>query len=129
MKFSGTYLLAGLYIAAGIFHFINPTFYFPFIPRYIHYPYPIIYISGFIEFVLGLGVLIKNNNIRIVSLQLIIALLILFIPAHIQHIQESKQDGNNMQLTLAYIRLLIGHPLLIYWAYATLKKQKAIKNV
>ena len=69
MKFSGMYLLGSLYVCAGIFHLINPTFYFPFIPSYIHYTYPIIYISGFIEFTLGLGVLIKNTKIRIVSIQ------------------------------------------------------------
>jgi uncharacterized membrane protein len=122
MKFFGIYLLGGLYVFAGIFHFIYPPFYFAFIPSYFHYPYPIIYFSGLCEFLLGMGVLVHNNKIRKQSLQLIIAMLIVFIPAHIQHIQNCSDGNTNIQLTFAYIRLIIGHPLLIYWTYSTLKK-------
>lgn len=122
MKLLSIYLLGSLYVCAGIFHFIYPPFYFAFIPSYFHHTYPIIYISGLCEFLLGIGVLINNTKIRKQSLLLILVLLIVFIPAHIQHIQSCSDGNNNIQLTFAYIRLIIGHPLLMYWAYSTLKK-------
>ena len=116
------YLLGSLYVCAGIFHFVYPPFYFAFIPDYFHYTYPIIYISGVVEFMLGLGVLINNIKIRKTSLVLIFVLLIVFIPAHIQHIQNCIIGKDIIQLNFAYIRLIIGHPLLMYWTYSTLKK-------
>ncbi len=115
MKKAGWIVLSIFYILAGINHFRDPDFYLPLIPDYFPYHVFINYSSGIIEMILGILVLFRNT--RAIAAWGIVILLILFIPSHIYFIQL---DGCAGKLCVpgwvAWIRLLIIHPLLILWA-------------
>ncbi len=105
------------FIIAGLNHFIQPEFYFPLIPPYLPWPSLINYASGFLEIILGLAVLLPS--LRKISAWCIIILMILFIPSHVYFIQIGSciPDGLCVPVWLAWIRLLIIHPLLMLWAW------------
>ncbi len=111
------WLMGLFYMIAGVNHFINPDFYLPLIPDYLPSKNFINLSSGFFEVILGLGVLFFLTR-KIASIGIII-LLFLFIPAHIHFIQIGSciKDGLCVPEIVAWARLIIIHPLLIYWAY------------
>ena len=110
--------MAGFYILAGFNHFINPDFYLPLIPDYLGYPSTINIASGVIEIILGIGVLFEGT--RKASSILVIAMLIAFIPAHIYFMQSGNciEGGLCVSAWISWVRLLIIHPLLMYWAWS-----------
>jgi len=111
-------VLIGFYVFAGSYHFINPEFYFGLIPDYLPYPKLINYLSGFLEIVLAIGVAIPKT--RGFAVKGIIILLILFIPSHIYFIQVGScvEAAFCVAPWIAWMRLLVIHPLLIFWAWS-----------
>ena len=93
---------------AGLMHFIKPEMYFPFIPNFLP-KYALVYISGFIEFALGIMLFFKpTNKIAILGIFL---LMIAFLPLHFLDIFQSKPAiGSHL---LAIIRFPI--QLLLIW--------------
>ena len=54
-------IVLGLFlIFGGIQHFIKPDFYIPFVPEFLPFTMPIIYVSGFVEILVGVLVFIKK---------------------------------------------------------------------
>jgi len=104
-----------LYIIAGINHFVNPAFYLKIMPNYIPYHLVMIYLSGVIEIILGVLLLIKK--FQKIAGWLIILMLIVFLPVHIKMIMDTWISLNIKFLTAA-IRLPLQF-VLIYWAYKT----------
>jgi uncharacterized membrane protein len=103
-------------ILAGMVHFIKPEMYFPFIPTFLP-ALACIYLSGFVEVVLGIGVFIPK--FRHFATLGILLLMIAFLPLHILDLfKENPAIGSHQ---LAIIRLPL-HFLLIYWAYYIHKK-------
>jgi uncharacterized membrane protein len=117
MKKRSLYVQSVFYIAAGINHFVNPDFYAPLIPPYLPFHEAINFGSGLAEVLLGLGLFIPR--FRTFSAIGIIVLLVLFIPAHIFHIQVDGclEGGPCIPVWVAWVRLLIIHPLLMAWAW------------
>lgn len=115
---SSIYLLAGFYILAGINHFINPGFYYPLIPDYLPNHQLINMLSGILEVVFGIG--IAFDNTRKYASVLIMLMLIAFIPSHVYFIVLGScvEDGLCLPPIIGWLRLLIIHPILIYWAWA-----------
>ena len=74
-------LLAVFMIYAGIQHFIKPLFYTPFVPTFLPFEISIIYISGLIEIILGVSLLIPKYA-KLASTGILL-LLLLFLPIHI----------------------------------------------
>jgi uncharacterized membrane protein len=111
------YLLGIFFILAGRNHFANPEFYYPLIPDYLPYPVFINSMSGIIEILLGLGILFKKYSKM--SAWGIIVLLLIFIPSHIYFIQVGSciENGLCVPEWIAWLRLGLIHPLLLYWAY------------
>lgn len=111
-------MMAGFYILAGLNHFINPDFYTPLIPDYLGNPDLINAVSGVAEIILGAGILFDGT--RKVSSYLIIAMLIAFIPAHIYFMESGNciEGGLCVAAWVSWVRLLIIHPLLMYWAWS-----------
>lgn len=111
------YLLSGLFFIAGINHFVHPNFYLPLIPEYLGYPEFINYSSGVAEVLLSIVLLF--TCLRKVSAYLIIALLIAFIPSHLYFITIGSciPDGLCVPSWVAWMRLLIIHPLFIVWTW------------
>jgi uncharacterized membrane protein len=122
MKRWSIVLLGIFYLFAGANHFWHPDFYYPLIPDYLPQPLLINYASGVLEILLGTGVL--YNNTRKYACYGIIALLLLFIPSHVWFIQKGgcMSESFCVPVWVAWVRLLLVHPLLMYWAYAAKKK-------
>ncbi|WP_291788246.1 hypothetical protein [Cecembia sp.] len=117
-----TYALGLFFIIAGINHFIQPGFYYPLIPDYLPWPKFINLASGVLEIFLGLGILLPSS--RKVSAAGILVLMVLFIPSHVYFIQIGScvEDGLCVPEWLAWVRLVLVHPLLILWALYVSKR-------
>src|SRR5471030_1753516 len=81
MKTFSKVLLALFLVGAGTLHFIRPDFYLKIMPLYLPWPLELVYLSGFIELVLGLLLLVPRCS-RWAAWG-IIALLIAVFPANI----------------------------------------------
>jgi uncharacterized membrane protein len=107
------YLMALIYVVAGLNHFRSPKLYERIIPPYFPNPKLLNMISGFAEVVLGIALLIPvSSNYAACG---IIALLIAVFPTHIYMYQNDKAG-----MRLPKLILLLRMPLqlgLIYWAY------------
>ncbi|MGF1638497.1 MAG: hypothetical protein ACFCUU_15580 [Cyclobacteriaceae bacterium] len=111
------YFMSGFYVIAGINHFVNPQFYYPLIPDYLPYHSLLNILSGFAEIILGLLLLLVTT--RKLASYGIIAMLILFIPAHIHLIDMGGciDLGLCVPLWVAWVRLVPLQLLLMYWAW------------
>lgn len=110
--------MSGFYLFAGFNHFANPSFYEPIIPPYLaNWSGLINTTSGLAEMALG-ALLIPLSTRRYASWAIIL-MLIAFIPAHIYFIQKGAFQLGSFTVTpiVAWLRLLIIHPLLILWAW------------
>ena len=117
INYLGLVLLAGFYVLAGINHFRDPEFYYPLIPPYLPNHGLINIAAGIIEIALGFGLLFHSS--RKISAFMIILMLIAFIPAHIHLIQIGgcAETGLCVPEWVAWVRLLLIHPLLILWVW------------
>lgn len=75
-------ILALFMIYGGMQHFVKPDFYIPFVPSFLPYTMAIIYVSGIIEIVLGIALLLNKKYAKLGALG-VLALMILFLPIHI----------------------------------------------
>ncbi|MCA0131852.1 DoxX family protein [Winogradskyella alexanderae] len=114
-------ILVLFYLVAGINHFINPDFYLGLIPEYLPYHVLINFISGILEITFAIGVTIPQT--RLLAVKSIVVLLILFIPSHIYFIKIGSciESGLCVSPWIAWVRLVLIHPLLIYWAWVVRK--------
>jgi len=112
------WVLISFYLFAGLNHFINPEFYFGLIPDYLPAPQWINYLAGFAEVALALAVIFQAS--RKLAIKGIIVMLIAFIPSHVYFIQIGScvEDTLCVAPWMAWLRLLVVHPLLIWWAWA-----------
>jgi uncharacterized membrane protein len=118
MKIVLLYLMAVVYIAAGIYHFANPKLYMKIMPTYLPWHLQLVYISGVIE--IALGILLIPEGTRSIAAWLIIALLIAIFPANIQMAITFWQK-NSSALWMAIARLPL-QGVLIWWAWIFTKK-------
>lgn len=110
-------VLIVFYAFAGTYHFINPEFYYGLIPDYMPIPKFINYLAGATEIILAVGVGIQS--LRPLAIKGIILMLIAFIPSHVYFIQVGSciSDSICVDPWIAWLRLLLIHPLLILWAW------------
>ena len=115
------------YIVAGVNHFINPDFYLPLIPDYFMFPETINYLSGSIEIILGLMLLLDVT--RKAGAYLIVLMLLTFVPSHVYFISIGScvEGGLCVPEWLGWVRLLVIHPLLIWWALSIRNYIKFVK--
>ncbi|CAN5539791.1 DoxX family protein [soil metagenome] len=118
MKTISLYLMAALYVAAGIYHFVNPAMYVSIMPPWLPYHKALVAISGVCEVALGLLLIFPAT--RRFAAWGIIALLVAVFPANIQMLLNFIHDKNPMTW-VAIVRLPI-QLLLIWWAYGFAKK-------
>lgn len=106
------------YIFAGYNHFANPAFYYPIIPPYLsQWSHTLNIFSGIIE--IALALLLIHHVTRKAAAWGIFIMLIAFIPSHIYFIQKGNFQLGSMAITplIAWIRLLVVHPILLLWAW------------
>lgn len=107
------YLMALLYIAAGINHFRNPKIYLKIVPPYLPNPKLLNLLSGFAEIILGIGLCI--SFVSKFSAWGIIALLVAIFPANLYMLQN-KKAALGLPKWIRLIRLPL-QLALIYWAF------------
>lgn len=123
------YLFVIFYLFAGVNHFIQPNLYLPLIPDYLDvYKHAINIIAGVVEILVAVLMLLKST-VKLAG-YLTIAMLVAFIPSHIYFIQKGNLLIGSFTITplIAWIRLLIIHPLLIYWAWWLAKKSTSTEK-
>jgi uncharacterized membrane protein len=105
-------VLALFLIYGGVQHFLKPAFYEPFVPAFLPAKAFIVYLSGFVEIVLGILLLIpKYTKVAATG---VLWLMIIFLPVHIWDlISETPAIGSH---NAAMIRLPFQF-LFIAWAY------------
>ncbi|OAQ40728.1 DoxX family protein [Pedobacter psychrophilus] len=107
-----------VYLIAGINHFVMPQFYMKIMPPYLPFPLTLIYLSGVLEIISGILLII--NKTRKVGAWLIIGLLIAVFPANIQ-MSIDQYQFLRLMFYLSILRLPFQF-LLIYWAYLFTKQ-------
>lgn len=109
----GRFVFGFAFIIAGLYHFINPEFYYPMFPPYFTWIEGFNILAGVAEIMFGGGLLFNATRER--ASYGIIGLMILFIPIHVYMIQAGGCLSEAVCLPLwgAWVRLVIIHPILI----------------
>src|SRR4051812_49819032 len=107
------WLMAILYVAAGVNHFVRPDFYVKIMPPYLPWHLELVYASGVAEIVLGLLVLLRKW--RSPAAWGLIALLIAVFPANI-HMALHGELYPDLPPLLLWARLPLQF-VLMAWAY------------
>ncbi len=107
-------LMGVFFTVAGVNHFVMPSFYLPLIPDYLPFPTAINAVSGLVEILIGIGFF--SQSYRKQSGWAMCVLMILFIPSHIHFIVIGSciTEGLCVPEWVAWVRLLVIHPILIY---------------
>lgn len=107
------YVMALLYVLAGMNHFRNPKMYVKIIPDYLPNKKLINLLSGLLEIILGISLCIPAvSNFAAWG---IIVMLILFYMTHFFMIQN-KDASFGLPKWILWLRLLLQIGLM-YWAY------------
>jgi len=110
----GLYIMAGIYILAGMMHFIRPKIYLRIMPRYLPNPKALVFMSGVAEILLGIGLLFSST--KVIALYGIIAMLTVFLLVHWYMLTNKKAS-----MGLPRWALILRIPLqfgLMFWAYS-----------
>lgn len=113
IKTVSRFLFGGLFIAAGINHFVNPDFYLNIMPPYLPWHTLLVYISGVAE--VGLGALLLFKRWQVPAGWGLIALLIAVFPANL-HMALHHELYPRIAPALLWLRLPL-QGVLIAWAY------------
>lgn len=110
------YVIAVLFVLAGIMHFIKPGMYVRIMPDYIPKHQLMVYISGVAEILGGLGLLISQT--KSLAAWGIILLLVVFLTVHVDMPIEAYKNrgGTSFYFIATLIRLPLQF-LLIWWVY------------
>jgi len=115
---AGRIAMSAMLVFTAIGHFVYTKGMSLMLPVYIPYRIPIIYITGILEVVLTIGLLVPD--VRILSGWVLIVFLILILPANIYaavrglDYQTAKFDGNGLNYLYLRIPMQI---LFIFWTY------------
>jgi uncharacterized membrane protein len=107
------YLMAVLYMAAGMNHFWHPQMYLRIMPPWLPAPKFLVDLTGIMEVVFGLLLLFPKT--QVFAAWGIIALLVLVFPANVQ-MTINYAKHHHPQLWITIVRLPLQF-LLMWWAY------------
>jgi uncharacterized membrane protein len=105
------------YVLSGVNHFVNPDFYLSMIPPYLP-SHPVLnLLAGVVE--ITFGALLLNRRMRVWAALGIMAMLTAFVPVHVYFIEIGGciEGGLCVPPWLAWVRLLVVHPMLMFWAW------------
>lgn len=108
------YIVALIFVAAGVNHFISPAFYYKMMPEGLPYPLYLVYISGGFEIVFGIGFCFRQYQ-QFFAYG-IIALLLAVYPANI-FMAQNHELWPNIPLWFHWVRLPLQFVLiaLVWW--------------
>ena len=108
-------LLALLFVAAGVNHFVSPAPYIAIVPPFLRWPEALVYLSGIAEIAGGLGILWPRTR-RLAGWGLIVLLVAVF-PANIYAAFAGMEVGGRaVPAWMLWVRLPL-QALLIAWVY------------
>ena len=108
-------LLAGIFVFAGVMHFIIPASYVGIMPPWLPWHRELVYLSGVLEIAGGVGLLIPRTR-RAAGMGLIL-LLIAVWPANLQMLLNARAtDEAPWYQALLWLRLPL-QILLIIWVW------------
>ncbi len=110
------YLMAALYIIAGVMHFIKPKMYLRIMPRYLPQPKLLVSLSGIAEILLGIGICIPLC--KTLAIYGIIAMLVVFLLVHF-YMLSSEKAGAGIPKWILILRIPLQF-VLMYWAWSYL---------
>ena len=109
------FLLSVFFVFAGVMHFVVPRSYAAIMPPWVPFPTSMVYLSGTLEILGGLGVLVPSSR-RIAGASLI-ALLVAVFPGNVQMLTNAMADrASPLYIALLFLRLPL-QPLMIVWVY------------
>ena len=106
------YVLAALFVGAGLLHFLKPTFYLRIMPPALPAPRLLVALSGAAEVVGGLGLLLPAT--RRAAAWGLLALLLAVFPANVYMLQIHAQL--HIPAWALWARLPL-QPLLMWWVW------------
>jgi uncharacterized membrane protein len=110
------WVMAILYIAAGINHFVHPQFYLQIVPPYLPAHEAVVYLSGVAES--GLGVALLVPRLSRLAAWGVVALLIAIYPANLyMWTGHVAVDGKQLPALFHVVRLVV-QLVLIAWAWS-----------
>ncbi|MBF8151106.1 DoxX family protein [Winogradskyella sp. F6397] len=110
---TGLYVMAAMYIVAGVMHFVKPKMYIRIMPRYLPSHKALVYLSGLAEILLGIGLCIPA--LKTIAIYGIIAMLAVFLLVHFYMLSGKKAAaGIPKWILILRIPLQFG---LMYWAW------------
>ena len=113
MRNISLYIMAGLYVSAGIMHFVRPKTFLQIMPDWLPWHQQLVFLSGLCEIAFALLLLFPAT--RPIGAWLIILLLIAVFPANIQMAIDFYQK-HSPYLWIALLRLPLQF-VLIWWAW------------
>jgi uncharacterized membrane protein len=115
LKKISPYILSFVLAVAGVAHFVIPREFLKAMPPYFLYPLPLIYITGIVELVFAIFLLLKNRHR---SLGRVIAVyFVILIPVHVHVSLNGIEMFGVADKALLWMRTLF-QGFFIYWAYS-----------
>ncbi|GGG53950.1 DoxX family protein [Bizionia arctica] len=107
------YLMALIYVFAGIMHFVKPKMYMRIMPNYLPNHKLLVSLSGFAEIILGIALCFEKT--RTFAVYGIIAMLAVFLLVHV-YMLSSEKAGAGIPKWILILRLPL-QLVLMAWAY------------
>jgi uncharacterized membrane protein len=113
-------LLASLFLFAGTIHLLDPALFLPIMPPWIPFPIISIIASGICELLGGIGLLIPDPRVLVLTGWFLTLLLIAVFPANIYMAVENIQiHGIPSQPWMAWARLPLQAVLILAVIWST----------
>lgn len=109
------WILAALFVVAGVLHFAVPEPYVRIVPAIFPAPLLLVYVSGAFELLGGIGLLVPAAR-RSAGIGLIV-LLVLVLPANVQMLRNAQESGAQWWWIVALMLRLPLQPLLAWWIW------------
>jgi uncharacterized membrane protein len=113
----GLFGLAAFFIGAGVNHFANPEFYVAIMPPYLPAHLELVYLSGALEILGGVGVLVPA--LRSLAGWGLVALLVAVYPANVHMALHPEQFSAQLPAWAIYARLPFQFVFLAWAIWAT----------
>ncbi len=127
MRSRNQFLLSAFFVFTGVMHFVIPRSYSGIMPTWVPAPTAMVYISGVLEILGGLGLLVPSAR-RFAGAGLI-ALLVAVFPANVQMLANAMADrASPMYIAFLFLRLPL-QPLMIVWVYRTALRSRESDQV
>jgi uncharacterized membrane protein len=111
----GLYIMAIMYIVAGLMHFVKPKTYMRVMPKYLPKHKALVFWSGIAELLLGVGLCIPV--LKVISIYSIIAMLAIFLMVHF-YMLSSEKASTGIPKWILILRIPLQFGLMyLAWMY------------